>query len=82
MLLVSCCQILVLVCLLVAFELRLVPEALATVGARMGPVTQMDTAVAAQPRCITVGLVTERAAEGPLPKMHASVTAEGLGVPK
>lgn len=48
----------------------------------MGPVAQMDAAVTTQARCVTVSLVAQRAAEGPLPKMHASVVAEGLGVPK
>lgn len=31
---------------------------------------------------ITVGLVTERAAERPLPEVHAPVVAQGLGVAK
>lgn len=79
-LLVSGHRLLVLVCLLVAFELGPVPEALPTAGAGMGPVTQMDTAVTAQPRRVTVGLVTERAAEGPLPEMRAPVVAEVPGV--
>lgn len=35
-----------------------------------------------QVRCITVRLVTKRAAEGPLPKMHTSMVAEGFVVPK
>lgn len=82
MFLVSRHQLLALVYLLVAFELRLVPEALSTEGARMGPVPQMDPAVTAQPGGITVGLVTEGAAEGPLPEVQASVVAEVLGVPE
>lgn len=74
--------LLVLVRLLVAFELRTVPEALPTEGAGVGPVAQVHTAVAAQPRRIAVGLVTERAAERPLPQVHAPVVAEVLGVPE
>ena len=80
MLLVSSPQLLALVRLLVAFELRLVPEALPTEGARMGPVAQMDTAVTAQSRSITVGLATERATVGPLPELLAPAGAEVLGV--
>lgn len=80
MLLVSSPQLLALVRLLVAFELRLVPEALPTEGARMGPVAQMDTAVTAQSRSIAVGLATERAAEGPFPGLLAPAGAEVLGV--
>ena len=80
MLLVSSPQLLTLVRLLVAFELRLVPEALPTEGARVGPVAQMDTAVTAQSRSIAVGLATERAAEGPLPELLALAGAEVLGV--
>lgn len=82
MLLVSSPLLLALVCLLVAFELGLVPEALPTEGARVGPVTQMDAAVTTQSRSVTIGLVAERAAEGPLPQVHAPVVAEGLGVPE